>query len=177
MAAFAVCIGVALPVAWRGRRPAAAAHSAVARLDRACLIAGWIVEIRLDGRLCASQPASDLRDRQTLLVAVVAGELSRAAPFGHPVEHRHPKLPEAAQAQRNAARAAGTAGSTASATAAVRGASLAEGPSDSVLGQLCRSILRLVAPAARLRWAELVSVVWKPSRPRAVTHVGPVAQR
>src|SRR5512142_2703723 len=91
MAAFAIRVGVALAVPWRGGRPAAATHSPVARLDRACLLAGWIVKIRLDGRFCASQPTSDLRDRQTLLVAVVAGELRRAAPFRDPVEHQNPK--------------------------------------------------------------------------------------
>src|SRR5450755_3278875 len=79
MAAFAIRVGVALAVPWRGGRPAAATHSTVARLDRACLFAGWIVEIRLDGCFCASQPTSDLRDCQTLLVAVVAGELRPAA--------------------------------------------------------------------------------------------------
>jgi len=63
----------------------------VARLDRACLIAGWIVEIRLDGCFCASKPTSDLRDRQTLLVWVVAGELRRATPFRDTVEHQNPK--------------------------------------------------------------------------------------
>ena len=36
MAAFAIRVGVALAVPWRGGRPAAATHSAVARLDRAC---------------------------------------------------------------------------------------------------------------------------------------------
>jgi hypothetical protein len=69
-------------------RSAPAAHSAVARLDRACLIAGGIVEIALDGGFCAPQPTSDLGDRQTILVAVVAGELRRAAPFYHAVEHK-----------------------------------------------------------------------------------------
>src|SRR5947208_11212292 len=91
MAALAIRVGVALAVPWRGGRPAAATHAPVARLHRACLIAGWIVEIRLDGRLCASQPTSDLGDRQPLLVAVVAGELRRAAPFRDPVEHENPK--------------------------------------------------------------------------------------
>ncbi len=91
MAAFAIRVGVALAVPRRGGRPAAATHSPVARLDRACLIAGWIVEIRLNGCFFASQPTSDLRDRQTLLVPVVAGELRRAAPFRDPVEHQNPK--------------------------------------------------------------------------------------
>jgi hypothetical protein len=80
MAAFAIRVGVALP--FRGAVGAPQPrHSAVARLDLACLVAGWIVQIRLDGRFCASQPTGDLGDRQTLLVAVVAGELRRAAPF------------------------------------------------------------------------------------------------
>jgi hypothetical protein len=39
MAAFAIRVGVALAVPWRGGRPAAATHSPVARLDRACPIA------------------------------------------------------------------------------------------------------------------------------------------
>src|SRR5947208_6412251 len=108
MAALAIRVGVALAVPWRGGRPAAATHSPVARLDRACLIASWIVEIRLDGRLCASQPTSDLRDRQTLLVSVVAGELRRAAPFRDPVEHQNPKptgrAGQPSRAQRKARR-------------------------------------------------------------------------
>ncbi len=91
MAAFAIRVSVALAVPWRGGRPAAATHSPVARLDRACLIAGRIVEIRLYGCFCTSQPTSDLRDRQTLLVAVVARELRRAAPFRDPVEHKNPE--------------------------------------------------------------------------------------
>ena len=70
---------------------AAAAHSSVARLDLACLIAGRIVATRLDGCFCASQPTSDLRDCQTLVVAVVAGELRRPAPFRHTVDHTNPK--------------------------------------------------------------------------------------
>jgi hypothetical protein len=91
MTAFAIRVGVALAVPWRGGRPATATHSPVARLDRACLIAGWIVKIRLDGRFCASQPTSDLGDRQTLLVSVVAGELRRATPFRDTVEHQKPQ--------------------------------------------------------------------------------------
>ena len=91
MAAFAIRVGVALAVPWRGVRPAAATDPPVARLDCACLVASRIVEIRLDGCFCASQPTSDLRDRQTLLVAVVAGELRRSAPFRDPVEHHNPK--------------------------------------------------------------------------------------
>jgi len=80
-----------LAVPWRGERPAAPGHSPVARLDLARLSAGRIVEICLDGRLCAAEPTSDLRDRQPLLVAVVAGELRRAAAFAHTVEHKTPK--------------------------------------------------------------------------------------
>jgi hypothetical protein len=91
MAAFAICVGVAPAVPGRGGRPAAATHSAVARLDRARRIADRIVEVALDGCLCASQPTSDLRDRQPLLVTVMAGELRRAAPFAHAVEHKPPK--------------------------------------------------------------------------------------
>src|SRR5205823_11770562 len=92
-------VGVALAVPWRGGRPAAATHAPVARLDRARLIAGRIVEIRLDGRLCASQPTSDLRDRQTLLVSVVAGELRRTAPVRDPVEHANRSLPDVLDSQ------------------------------------------------------------------------------
>jgi len=91
MTAFAIRVGVALAVPGRGGRPAAATHPPVARLDRARLIASWIVEIALDGCFCAPQPTSDLRDRQTLQVAIVAGELRRTAPFRDPVEHQNPK--------------------------------------------------------------------------------------
>src|SRR5437763_10235134 len=100
MAAFAIRVGVALTVPWRGGRSAAATHSPVARLYRACLIAGRIVEIRLDGCFCASQPTSDLRDPETLLVAVVAGELRRTAPFRDTVEHTNRSLPDVLDSRR-----------------------------------------------------------------------------
>jgi hypothetical protein len=72
MAAFAIRVGVALAVPWRGGRPAAATHSPVARLDRACLIAGWVVEIGFDRGVGSSQPPRDLGDRQTLWRASAA---------------------------------------------------------------------------------------------------------
>ena len=65
VARLAIRVGVALAVARLRVGAAAAAHALVAGLDRACLIASRIVEIRLDGCLCASQPTSDLRGRQT----------------------------------------------------------------------------------------------------------------
>ena len=40
-----------------------------------------VIQVRLDRRLCAPQAARDLRDRQVLLVAIVAGELRGAAAF------------------------------------------------------------------------------------------------
>ena len=58
VARLAIRVGVALAVARLRVGAAAAAHALVAGLDRACLIAGRIVEIRLDGCLCASQPTS-----------------------------------------------------------------------------------------------------------------------
>ncbi len=74
MAVFAIRVGVGLAVPWRGGRPAAATHSPVARLDRACLLASRVIQVRLHGGRRAPQPPSDLGDRQALVVAVVARE-------------------------------------------------------------------------------------------------------
>ena len=49
---------------------------------------------------CAAQPTSNLRDGQTLLIAVVAGELRRSAAFRHTVNHQNlPNLPDALDSQ------------------------------------------------------------------------------
>ena len=69
------------------------AHALVAGLNCARLLAGWIVEVRLDRRQRATQALGDLGDRQTLELAVVPGNatarrrsVTRAAtavkPFG-----------------------------------------------------------------------------------------------
>jgi len=56
----------------------------------ACLLAGRVVEVGLDGRGRAAEPARDLDDRELLGVAVVAGERGGAAALGYAVEHeRH----------------------------------------------------------------------------------------
>src|SRR5689334_1421412 len=85
MAAFAIRVGVALAVPGRGGRPAAATHSPVARLDRACLIAGRVVEVRLYGRRRAAEAVGDLGDREALHLAEVARQRNCATTLGHAV--------------------------------------------------------------------------------------------
>ena len=53
----------------------------------------WVAQVGLDGGVCASEPAGDLADRETLFVAVVAGERHRSPPLqytpldGHPCDN------------------------------------------------------------------------------------------
>ena len=46
-----------------------------------------VVQIRLDGRRCAAQPARDLGDRQVLLVGIVAREPRRPAALVNAIGH------------------------------------------------------------------------------------------
>ena len=48
-----------------------------------------VVEVRLDCRLCATEPACDLGDREALLVAVVAGERYRPTALLNAVQSAH----------------------------------------------------------------------------------------
>ena len=91
MAALAVRVGVAFAVARAGRRAAGAARALIARLDRAGLLAGGVVEIAPHGRRRAPQPLCDLRDREPLALAQVPGDRHRPAALldallqaGHP---------------------------------------------------------------------------------------------
>ena len=54
-------------------------------MRRSFVSIGRVIQIRLDSRLGAAQPASDLGDRQIFLVAIVARELRRAAALTDPI--------------------------------------------------------------------------------------------
>ena len=78
-----------------------------------------VVQVGLDGGLGAAQPARDLRDRQVLLVAIVAGQRGLAATLLHTIwdrplhDHSDRKPTErAGQTRRRVetARALGSAG-------------------------------------------------------------------
>ena len=73
----------------------------------------WVIQVRLDGCLSATQPASDLGDRQVLLVAIVPGELCSAAAFANTIAHitppRAPLPPPFAASQRRSYRPCWTA--------------------------------------------------------------------
>ena len=69
---------------WSGKAPNAARiapRPALARgaIRRSFVSMRRVVQVRLDRRLCAAQPAGDLRDRQVLLLAIVPGK-RRGAP-------------------------------------------------------------------------------------------------
>jgi hypothetical protein len=66
--------------------PAAAAAAAVAGLDGAGLLAGGVVEVGLDGRGGAAEPARDLGDWQLFDVAVVAGERGGASALAYAIQ-------------------------------------------------------------------------------------------
>ena len=84
----AVRVGIALAVARLRVRTAAAAHPLVARLDRPGLLAGRVVEVRLDRRLRAAETVGDLRNRKTLGVAEMTREGDRTAPLDDPTRVR-----------------------------------------------------------------------------------------
>ena len=50
----------------------------------------WVIQVRLDGRLCATQPARDLGDRYAFLVAVVTRELRGATTLTNSIAHLTP---------------------------------------------------------------------------------------
>ena len=89
MAFLAVGVSVPFAVARAGRRSAAATDAPVARLDLPCLLARRVIQVRLDRRLRAPEPTSDLSDRETLLVAVMARERCRPAAILDTVCDRH----------------------------------------------------------------------------------------
>jgi hypothetical protein len=78
-------LGLPSPGCWT----ATAAHPLVASLDRLRLLAGRVVQVRLDGGLGASQPPGDLPDRETLRIAVVARKRRGAAPFMRTITPGH----------------------------------------------------------------------------------------
>ena len=62
-----------------------AAHALIARLDRARLLAGRVVEVRFDCRRRATESCSDLGDREPLAFAEVARQRHRLPALEHPV--------------------------------------------------------------------------------------------
>jgi len=74
MAALAERVSIALAAARSGWGAASSTHSLIAALHGSGLRAGGVVEIRLDRGLRAAQATGDLRDGQTLLIAVVPRE-------------------------------------------------------------------------------------------------------
>ena len=48
-------------------------------ISRSFVSIGRVVQVRLDRRLCASQPVGDLRDRQVVLLAIVSSKRRGAA--------------------------------------------------------------------------------------------------
>jgi hypothetical protein len=90
VARLSVGVGLALAVPRLRVGAAAAAHPDVAGLDRPRLLAGRIVEVRLDGRRRAAQPVGDLLDRQALELPVM--ELTRPRRGGAPQPDRFPRV-------------------------------------------------------------------------------------
>jgi hypothetical protein len=88
VAGLAVRVGVPLAVARLRVRAASPAHAHVAGLDRPRLLPGRVVKVRLDRRGRAAEPRGDLTDRQSLELAVVAGEGDSPASFGNQVNVR-----------------------------------------------------------------------------------------
>jgi hypothetical protein len=74
MAGLAVSVRVALAVARLGVRAATAAHTDAAGLDRPRLLAGRVLEVRLDRLGRATQPVGDLPNREYLGLPDVASE-------------------------------------------------------------------------------------------------------
>ena len=90
VAGLAVRVGVALAVARLRVRAAAAAHADVAGLDRPRLLAGRVVEVRLDRRRRATETVGDLPDREALDLAVMPRQGDRPATLENPT--RFPRL-------------------------------------------------------------------------------------
>lgn len=88
VAGLAVRIRVPLSVARLGVRAAAPAHPDVAGLDRSRLLAGRIVEVRLDRRRGAAEAGGDLLDRQALELPVMTCQGHRAAALRNPIDYR-----------------------------------------------------------------------------------------
>jgi hypothetical protein len=88
MAGLAVRVGVALAVARLRVGTAAAAHADVAALDRPRLLAGRVVEVRLDRRRRAAEAVGDLRDREALELAKMTRQGDRPATLENPTRFR-----------------------------------------------------------------------------------------
>jgi len=86
--ALAIRIGVALAVARLRVPTAAAADSLVARLHRPGLLAGRIVEVRLDRRRRATETIGDLSDREALELPVMPRQGDRPTTLENPTRSR-----------------------------------------------------------------------------------------
>jgi hypothetical protein len=84
VARLAIGVSVPLPVPRLGVGAAAAAHPLVVRLDRPCLLAGRVVEVRLDRRRRATETVGDLPDREALELAVMTRQGDRPATLENP---------------------------------------------------------------------------------------------
>jgi len=56
---------------------------------------GQVIQVGLDGGFCASEPAGDLADRETLFVAVAAGERRSSPPLQYTPLDGHPPVTSA----------------------------------------------------------------------------------
>jgi hypothetical protein len=87
VAGLAVRVSIALAVALCVRT-AAAAHPLVAALDRPRLLAGGVVEVRLDRCRRATEPVGDLPDREALELAVMPCQGDRPSTLENPTHSR-----------------------------------------------------------------------------------------
>ena len=88
VARLAVRVRVALAVARLRVRAAAAAHADVAGLDRPRLLAGRVVEVRLDRRRRATEAIGDLGDREALSLPKMPGQCHGASALCNPIGSR-----------------------------------------------------------------------------------------
>jgi hypothetical protein len=92
MAALAIGVRVALAVARLGVGAASPAYPDVARLDNLRFLARGVVQIRLNRGLRAAQATGDLRDWQTLVIAIVARERNCPTTLLKTINARHPRV-------------------------------------------------------------------------------------
>ena len=88
VARLAIGVGVPLPVPRLGVGAAAATHADITRLVRPRLLAGRIVEIRLDRRRRATKTIRDLPDGEPLELAVVSRQRDGPATLENPTRSR-----------------------------------------------------------------------------------------
>ena len=87
MARLAVRVRVALAVPRLRVRATAAAHPLVASLHCSGLLAGRIVEVRLDRRRRVAQAVGDLCNREALGLSIVASQRDSTATLNHSICH------------------------------------------------------------------------------------------